>query len=56
MNDFRGDYAALVLDEAVPDDAELLELLRQDPAVLFVDRLELQRTNLRSSYRPPGRR
>ncbi|MEU2006039.1 Rv1355c family protein [Rhodococcus sp. NPDC019627] len=54
MNDFRGDYAALVLDEAVPDDAELLELLRQDPAVLFVDRLELQRANLRSLVPAPG--
>ncbi|MCQ4118369.1 Rv1355c family protein [Rhodococcus tibetensis] len=54
MNDFRGDYAALLLDEEVPDDAELLDLLRQDPAVVFVDRLEIQRANLRSLVPVPG--
>ncbi|MFZ2176440.1 MAG: Rv1355c family protein [Rhodococcus sp. (in: high G+C Gram-positive bacteria)] len=43
-----GDYAALLLDEDRVEDLVLLDRLRTDPAVTFVDHLEQQQANLRS--------
>ena len=40
MNESRGDYTALLLDEGHSEDAAVLDRLRRDPAVVFVDRLE----------------
>ncbi|MFC0448308.1 Rv1355c family protein [Rhodococcus jostii] len=53
MNESRGDYAALLLDEGHSEDAAALDRLRRDPAVAFVDRLEHQRDTLRTLVPTP---
>ncbi|MEN0135014.1 MAG: Rv1355c family protein [Rhodococcus sp. (in: high G+C Gram-positive bacteria)] len=54
MNETRGEYAALLLDEGHSGDAAILDRLRRDPAVVFVDRLDQQRDALRSLVPAPG--
>ncbi|BAH54061.1 Rv1355c family protein [Rhodococcus opacus] len=48
MNEAHGEYTALLLDEGHSGDAAVLDRLRRDPAVVFVDRLDHQRDALRS--------
>ncbi|MDT2008216.1 Rv1355c family protein [Rhodococcus opacus] len=54
MNEPRGDYTALLLDEGHSGDAAVLDRLRRDPAVVFVDRLEHQRDTLRTLVPAPA--
>ncbi|ABG97530.1 conserved hypothetical protein [Rhodococcus jostii RHA1] len=54
MNESRGDYTALLLDEDHSEDAAVLDRLRRDPAVVFVDRLGQQIDSLRSLVPTPG--
>ncbi|MFD9663766.1 Rv1355c family protein [Rhodococcus sp. NPDC059968] len=54
MNETRGDYTALLLDEDHSGDAAVLDRLRRDPAVVFVDRLDQQFDSLRSLVPAPG--
>ncbi|MBC2642992.1 MULTISPECIES: Rv1355c family protein [unclassified Rhodococcus (in: high G+C Gram-positive bacteria)] len=54
MNESRGDYTALLLDEDHSGDAAVLDRLRRDPAVVFVDRLEHQRDSLRTLVPTPA--
>ncbi|MDJ0414946.1 Rv1355c family protein [Rhodococcus opacus] len=53
MNESRGDYTALLFDEGHSGDAAVLDRLRRDPAVVFVDRLEQQRDTLRTLVPAP---
>ncbi|MFC9836046.1 Rv1355c family protein [Rhodococcus sp. NPDC127530] len=53
MNETRGDYTALLLDEDHSGDAAVLDRLRRDPAVVFVDRLDQQFDSLRSLVPAP---
>ncbi|WAM16532.1 Rv1355c family protein [Rhodococcus sp. JS3073] len=54
MNESRGEYTALLLDEGHSGDAAVLDRLRRDPAVVFVDRLGQQFDSLRSLVPTPG--
>ncbi|EKT82739.1 hypothetical protein WSS_A10947 [Rhodococcus opacus M213] len=54
MNETHDEYTALLLDEGQSGDAAVLDRLRRDPAVVFVDRLEHQRDALRSLVPTPG--
>lgn len=55
MNETHDEYTALLLDEGHSGgDAAVLDRLRRDPAVVFVDRLEHQRDALRSLVPTPG--
>ncbi|MFE7416702.1 Rv1355c family protein [Rhodococcus sp. NPDC057529] len=53
MNETHGEYTALLLDEGHSEDAAVLDRLRRDPAVVFVDRLDHQRDALRSLVPTP---
>ena len=54
MNETHGEYTAMLLDEGHSGDAAVLDRLRRDPAVVFVDRLDHQRDALRSLVPTPG--
>ncbi|PBC50813.1 hypothetical protein CJ179_08405 [Rhodococcus sp. ACS1] len=54
MNETHGEYTALLLDEGHSGDAAVLDRLRRDPAVVFVDRLDHQRDALHSLVPAPG--
>ena len=54
MNETHGEYTAMLLDEGHSGDAAVLDRLRRDPAVVFVDRLDHQRDALRSLVPAPG--
>ncbi|KAF0960117.1 Rv1355c family protein [Rhodococcus sp. T7] len=54
MNETHGEYTALLLDEGHSGDASVLDRLRGDPAVVFIDRLDHQRDALRSLVPTPG--
>jgi molybdopterin/thiamine biosynthesis adenylyltransferase len=54
VNETHGEYTALLLDEGHSGDAAVLDRLRRDPAVVFVDRLDHQRDALRSLVPTPG--
>ncbi|WP_373863327.1 ThiF family adenylyltransferase [Rhodococcus marinonascens] len=53
MNEICGDHTALLLDEGHLG-AEVLDRLRRDPEVTFIDQLEQQRAALRSLVPAPG--
>ncbi|MDI9954135.1 Rv1355c family protein [Rhodococcus sp. IEGM 1305] len=54
MTETHGEYTALLLDEGHSGDAAVLDRLRRDPAVVFVDRLDQQIESLRSLVPTPG--
>ncbi|GAF50737.1 Rv1355c family protein [Rhodococcus wratislaviensis] len=54
MTETHGEYTALLLDEGHSGDAAVLDRLRRDPAVVFVDRLGPQIDSLRSLVPTPG--
>ena len=54
MTETQGEYTALLLDEGHSGDAAVLDRLRRDPAVVFVDRLDQQIESLRSLVPTPG--
>ena len=54
MTETHDEYTALLLDEGHSGDAAVLDRLRRDPAVVFVDRLDQQIESLRSLVPTPG--
>lgn len=54
MTETPGEYTALLLDEGHSGDAAVLDRLRRDAAVVFVDRLDQQIESLRSLVPTPG--
>jgi molybdopterin/thiamine biosynthesis adenylyltransferase len=54
VSETHGEYTALLLDEGHSGDAAVLDRLRRDPAVAFVDRLDHQRDALRSLVPMPA--
>ena len=54
VTETHGEYTALLLDEGHSGDAAVLDRLRRDPAVVFVDRLDQQIESLRSLVPTPG--
>jgi len=54
VTETHDEYTALLLDEGHSGDAAVLDRLRRDPAVVFVDRLDQQIESLRSLVPTPG--